>query len=88
MIRAHDPNWKKDDTDRVWMWKERVYVPIVLNLQEWAIGHSHYHMTVGHPSVAKTLELVMRTFGWPNMKKDVEKYIKGCHICQTAKPKQ
>ncbi|KAF8676527.1 hypothetical protein AX14_004875 [Amanita brunnescens Koide BX004] len=43
-------------------------------------------MTAGHPGVAKTLELITREFWWPNMKKDVENYIKGCHICQTVKP--
>ena len=43
-------------------------------------------MTAGHPSIAKTLELITREFWWPNMKKDVENYIKGCHTCQTVKP--
>ena len=86
-IRARDPDWKKDELDKVWTWKERVYVPLVLKLQEPAIGHCHYYMMAGHPGVAKTLELVTRTFWWPNMKKDIEKYIKGCHTCQMAKPK-
>jgi hypothetical protein len=36
----------------------------------------------GHPGIAKTLELTTRTFWWPNMKKDIEKYIKACHECQ------
>ena len=40
----------------------------------------------GHPGVAKTLELITREMWWPNMKKDVENYIKGCHTCQTVKP--
>ena len=87
-IRAKDPNWKKDKLDKVWTWKERVYIPLILKLPELAIGHCHYYMMAGHPGVAKTLELVTRTFWWLNMKKDIEKYIKGCHICQTAKPKQ
>jgi hypothetical protein len=42
----------------------------------------------GHPGIAKTLELTTRTFWWPNMKKDIEKYIKACHECQISKPDQ
>jgi transposase InsO family protein len=40
----------------------------------------------GHSGIAKTLELTTRTFWWPNMKKDIEKYIKACHECQISKP--
>ena len=85
-IRARDPDWKKDDRYEVWSWKERIYVPLVPKLREWAVGHGHHHMMAGHPGVAKTLELITREFWWPNMKKDVENYIKGCHTCQTVKP--
>ncbi|KAF8663356.1 hypothetical protein AX14_006995, partial [Amanita brunnescens Koide BX004] len=84
-IRARDPDWKKDDHYNVWSWKERIYVPLVPKLREWAVGHGHHHMMAGHPGVAKTLELITREFWWPNMKKDVENYIKGCHTCQTVK---
>ena len=87
-IRAQEPNWKKDELDKVWTWKERVYIPLIPKLWELAIGHCHYYMTAGHPGIAKTLKLVTRMFWWPNMKKDIEKYIKGCHTCQTVKPKQ
>ena len=40
----------------------------------------------GHPGIAKTLELTTREFWWPNMKYDIEKYVKGCHECQRSKP--
>ncbi|KAF8661970.1 hypothetical protein AX14_007147, partial [Amanita brunnescens Koide BX004] len=85
-IRARDPDWKKDDRYDVWSWKGRIYVPLVPKLREWAVGHGHHHMMAGHPGVVKTLELITRELWWPNMKKDVENYIKGCHTCQTVKP--
>jgi hypothetical protein len=68
------------------MWKERIYVPINPTLRERAIRWCHDEPMAGHPGIAKTLELTTRTFWWPNMKKDIEKYIKACHKCQVSKP--
>jgi hypothetical protein len=68
------------------MWKERIYVPINQTLRERAIRWCHDEPMAGHPGIAKTLELTTRTFWWPNMKKDIEKYIKACHECQISKP--
>jgi hypothetical protein len=68
------------------MWKERIYVPINQTLRERAIRWCHDEPMAGHPGIAKTLELTTRTFWWPNMQKDIEKYIKACHECQISKP--
>jgi hypothetical protein len=57
------------------MWKERIYVPINQTLREQAIRWCHDEPMAGHPGIAKTLELTTRTFWWPNMKKDIEKYM-------------
>jgi hypothetical protein len=57
------------------MWKERIYVPINQTLRERVIRWCHDEPMAGHPGIAKTLELTTRTFWWPNMKKDIEKYI-------------
>ena len=39
----------------------------------------------GHPGVAKTIEQLTRGYWWPLMKKDVERYIRGCPDCQIFK---
>jgi hypothetical protein len=85
-IRQKDPNFKKDDINGYWMWKEHIYVPINQTLRERVIRWCHDEPMAGHPGIAKTLELTTRTFWWPNMKKDIEKYIKACHECQISKP--
>jgi len=33
----------------------------------------------------KTTELVTRNYWWPEMTKDVGKYVEGCDICQRMK---
>jgi hypothetical protein len=85
-IKQKDPNFKKDDINSHWTWKEHIYVPINQTLRERAIRWCHDKPMAGHPGIAKTLELTTRTFWWPNMKKDIEKYIKACHECQISKP--
>jgi hypothetical protein len=87
-IKQKDPNFKKDEFNDYWMWKERIYIPINQTLRERAIRWCHDEPMAGHPGIAKTLELTTRTFWWPNMKKDIEKYIKACHECQISKPDQ
>jgi hypothetical protein len=48
---------------------------------------SLYHdtLTAGHPGISNTTWAVERDYWWPNMKKTISKYIKGCHLCQSQK---
>lgn len=39
----------------------------------------------GHQGITKTYQKIKRTYTWPNMKKEIEKYIKSCNICQLNK---
>ena len=70
----------------MWTWKNRVYVPARVELWERVIAWCHETPLAGHPGIAKTLELSTREFWWPNMRQDIEKYVKGCHECQRSKP--
>ena len=85
-IKDEDPNFVKDSLTRVWEWKGRIYIPAKKELREKVIQSCHEVPTAGHPGIAKTLELITRGFWWPQMKHDIELYIKACHICQTVKP--
>src|SRR6266478_8707184 len=39
----------------------------------------------GHPGILRTEELIKRNYWWPDMKKDIETYMKGCESCQCNK---
>src|SRR6267378_3400484 len=39
----------------------------------------------GHPGIARTKDLIARTYWWPKLQKDVEDYVKGCASCQANK---
>ncbi len=39
----------------------------------------------GHPGIGNTAALLQQNYWWPNLKKDVEEYVKGCAACQANK---
>ena len=39
----------------------------------------------GHPGINRTFYLVSRYYWWPEIKKDVQEYVKGCALCQQNK---
>lgn len=66
-------------------YKDRLVLPktskhITLILEE-------YHSTVvgGHSGVLKTTKRIQRLFHWPNLKKDVQRFVSECSVCQTHK---
>ncbi len=57
-------------------------------------GLTHHRMIIsahhdspvhGHPGINKTSQLLSRRYWWPNMRKDVLEYVKGCAECQRNK---
>ncbi len=62
-----------------------VYVPCKASLQGEIIAQCHDHVLAGHPGIAKTMELVLREYWWPKMKKTVDAYVKRCEVCQRTK---
>ncbi len=43
------------------------------------------HPGIGHPGITNTNALLKESYWWPNMKKDVKEYVKGCATCQANK---
>jgi hypothetical protein len=67
-------------------WKEdRIVVTGGNDLKRGVIHYFHNTPSAGHPRITNTYELAKRDVWWPNMKQDVEQYVKGCAICQANK---
>jgi hypothetical protein len=49
------------------------------------IWEAHYSRVTGHFWVKKTMVVLQKYFYWPNLRQDVEKYIKSCTACAIAK---
>ncbi|KAK9395482.1 hypothetical protein NXF25_018843 [Crotalus adamanteus] len=67
-------------------WKgDKMYVPD--RLRRTVLLRCHDAKQASHFGFLKILHLVRRQFWWPRLKSDVEKYVKECHVCASAKPR-
>jgi Integrase zinc binding domain len=76
------------------LWTHQGRIIIVANdvLRRELVATYHDHVTAGHPGISKTLFTIAQEYWWPDMKKFVTQYVKGCPKCQetksnTTKPK-
>jgi len=74
--------WKEDGV--VYM-KGRIYVPNNKKIKEEILKENHDSVDVGHSGQCRMLELIKRTYWWPELKEDVKKYIQECFKCQQNK---
>ena len=63
----------------------KIYVPKDKELRAEIIQLHHDVLAVGHGGRWKTVELVTRNYWWPGVTRDVERYVKGCDLCQRIK---
>jgi hypothetical protein len=57
------------------------------HLLRWEVCKQvHGSVLAGHPGIQKTIALASRQFWWPQMKRDLTEYVKGCEVCQSTKP--
>ena len=66
----------------------RIYVPRWNNLRRELIKECHDSLWAGHPGIRRTLALLKATYYWPQMRDDVEGYVRTCLVCQQDKVEQ
>ena len=49
------------------------------------IRQIHDQVAVGHPGMARTVNVIGRNYYWPGMNKDIRRYVRNCHVCRRAK---
>ena len=74
---------QKDDNGRL-LYRKCIYVPNYMLLKLQLIKDFHEAPAAGHPGRSKTLELLAWHYYWPGMYKEVDQFVKNCHICQRA----
>lgn len=55
------------------------------SLREALIHEDHSSGLMGHFGRDKTYKLLFEKFFWPQLRKDVNNFVKQCFVCQTAK---
>ena len=82
-IRAEGLKDSYKETEGVLHHQELSFVPKVI----WTelISRHHDDPLAGHLGIDKTRELIGQKYYWPNLRKDVEVYVKGCDVCLALK---
>jgi len=63
----------------------KIYVQKNEELRAEVIWLYHDMPAAGHGGRWKTVELVTRNYWWPEVTRDVGKYVEGCDVCQRMK---
>jgi len=63
------------------LYRDCVYVLDHPPLRLQMLQDHHDAPAMRHPGCAKTLELLMRKYFWPSMWKDVDQFVRNCHVC-------
>ena len=68
------------------LFKSYIYVPRDKRLQLRLLQQFHDAPAAGHFGFAKTYELLIRKFYWPNLRTTLQDYISSCTTCNLNKP--
>jgi RNase H-like domain found in reverse transcriptase/Integrase zinc binding domain/Reverse transcriptase (RNA-dependent DNA polymerase) len=87
---AQIQGWAKDhglvSINHHWFKGNKPVVADNLSLQQSILRMYHDHKSAGHPGIFNTYASVARDYWWPDMKRFVVQYVKGCAVCQSTKP--
>lgn len=82
------PKWSISESGFL-LFEDRIYVPDYTpargNLRLRLLQERHDHPTAGHFGQTKTIELIRREYTWPQLRIDVQKFVKSCIPCSRAK---
>ena len=73
------------EEDGVAYMEGRIYVPNNKELREEILKENYDLADIGHPGQHRIMELLKRTYWWPELKEDVKKYVQNCFKCQQNK---
>ena len=80
-------HWSKDPKGFLWL-DNCIYVPDMGNLQLKVLQHNHDHPVTGHFGQNRTINLIRRSYIWPEVWNSVKSYIKSCTTCMCSKPQR
>ena len=71
----------KLEEDKLLTYKNRIYIPNVVDLRRIVLDKIHQAPYSDHPGYQKTIATTRKQYFWPGMKKDIAEYISKCMKC-------
>ena len=66
-------------------YRDRLLVPDDTSLRLNIMTRTHSSTPGGHVGRKKTIDLIKRTYVWPGMTNDIDRFVRHCHICTRSK---
>ena len=79
--------WSKDPEGLLHL-DNHIYVPDMGDLQLKVLQHNHDHPIAGHFGQNRTIDLIRRSYIWPELWNSIKSYIKSCTTCICSKPQR
>jgi hypothetical protein len=79
-----DPHQLKK-IDGLWRKGNRTVITTGLEEKRQLISTLHDPPAYGHPGISRTTDFVERRYWWPNLRREVADYVRGCGDCQRHK---
>ena len=83
MKKLREEEWKVEG--ELVLKEGKIYVPKNVELRLEIIQLHHDVPVAEHGGRWKTVELVTRNYWWPEVMRDVGRYVEGCNLCQRMK---
>jgi len=85
MVQSFPPESLLIQKNGLYWITDKIFVPNISMLKERLINE--FHNSAGHPDYERNYSVILRTFYWPNLKKEVKSFVKTCPECQRIKPR-
>lgn len=77
-----------EERDHQFWYQGRLYIPDNEQLRLRVCEAHHDAPAAGHNGRTKTLELVRRSYFWPEMRKFIGRYVRNCQVCAKSKSRR